>query len=118
MKKSIVYTLVITIMSQLIADDDIHTGQISGDYSGESHVDSVWRDTYIQNGNIVYFSNETSDTNYTRADFSNAILTGAQFVNATLTKANFENANLSSVNFSDAILSKTTFSNATIEGLF
>lgn len=63
MKKSIVYTLVITIMSQLIADDDIHTGQISGDYSGESHVESVWENTYSLDNEKVIFSTIDKKTN-------------------------------------------------------
>ena len=32
------------------ADNDIHTGELSGDYSGESHIDSVWENTYVKDG--------------------------------------------------------------------
>ena len=116
MKKLTAYIFTIVLLSsQLFADNDIHTGELSGDYLGESHVDSVWENTYVDEWG-AYFSSEGSFTNYTRANFKNANLPQSIFRRATLTDANFTNANLTSVIFDEAILTNANFTNAIVNG--
>ena len=81
------------------ADNDIHTGELSGDYSGENHIDSVWENTYVKDGEKVIFSTSTNKTDYTRANFTGANLTSASFSHATLKDAKFTNATIKGANF-------------------
>ena len=98
------------------ADNDIHTGELSGDYSGESHIDSVWENTYVKDGEKVIFSGSSRlsvSTNYTRANFTRASLTSARFDGAILTDANFTGANLTSASFHSLRLYEGTFTEFT-----
>ncbi|WYJ07605.1 pentapeptide repeat-containing protein [Opitutia bacterium KCR 482] len=98
MKKYLI-TLSLFAAAAAFADNDVHTGELSGDYWKESHVDSIWRNTYVKNGSSVIFSHYDSETDYTRADFTNANLSSAGFERATLAGTNFHNANLTDANF-------------------
>ncbi len=98
------------------ADNDVHTGELSGAYLGESHIDSVWENTYVKDGETVIFSKQGFQTDYTRANFTGANLTSACFEEATLTDVNFTNANLSSANLTYARLTDVDFTDATIKG--
>ena len=86
------------------ADNDIHTGELSGDYSGESHIDSVWENTYVKDGEKVIFSTSTNKTDYTRANFTGANLTSASFRNATLKDAKFTNATIKGADFYETVI--------------
>ena len=56
MKKLITYVFAtIAATALLFADNDVHTGELSGDYSKESHVDSVWENAYVKEGERVIF---------------------------------------------------------------
>lgn len=114
--KKILLLLLITSTTAAYADNDIHTGELRGDYSKESHVDSVWRDTYVEDGRYVVFSSYYSRANYTRADFTNSNLTSVNFCYANLTDTNFTGANLTSADFYSASLKNADFTNATIRG--
>ena len=101
MKKYII-ALSVFAATAALADNDVHTGELSGDYSGESHIDSVWENTYVKDGEKVIFSGSSRlsvSTNYTRANFTRASLTSARFDGAILTDANFTGANLTSASF-------------------
>ena len=83
---------------------DIHTGELSGDYSGENHIDSVWENTYVKDGEKVIFSTSTNKTDYTRANFTGANLTSASFRNATLKDAKFTNATIKGADFYETVI--------------
>ena len=88
----------------VFADNDIHTGELSGDYSGENHIDSVWENTYVKDGEKVIFSTSTSKTDYTRANFTGANLTSASFRNATLKDVKFTNATIKGADFYETVI--------------
>ena len=113
MKKYItILTALITISA--FADNDVHTGELSGSYIGTSHVNSVWENTYVKEGETVWFSEYYDSTNYSGANFKNADLTSAHFDEAELGGADFTNANLTSVSFWVANVSDVNFTNANL----
>ena len=110
MKKYITYTLINLItITWLFADYDVHTDELSGDYSNESHVDSVWDNAWVKSDTTVIFSK--NGTNYTRASFKYTNLTNASFYKANLTDANFDATILDNVDFTDAIIKGAKFLN-------
>ena len=109
MKKYITLLSIITALA-VHADNDIHVNEsLSGDYSGESHVDSSWTYAHVTEGNSVIFSNSDSKTNYTRANFSSTRLGSASFRSAILTSAYFDYATLKDTDFTDATITGVSF---------
>ena len=106
------YIIILSFLAAgtLFADNDVHTGELSGDYSGTSHIDSVWENTYVKDGEKVIFSTSTNKTDYTRANFTGANLTSASFSNATLKDVNFTNATIKGANFYETVIFAGTVS--------
>ena len=55
---NIKYILTLAAISATIttlrADNDVHTGELSGRYWEEgNHIDSVWENTYVKEGEVV-----------------------------------------------------------------
>ena len=109
MKKYITLLSIITALA-VHADNDIHLNEsLSGDYSGESHVDSSWIYAHVTEGNSVIFSTSDSKTNYTRANFGSTRLDSASFRSAILTNASFSGATLKDTDFTDATITGVSF---------
>ena len=118
-KKYIRFVLCFIAITQVYADNDVHTGDVSGiDFSKESHADSVWVgvtaiDTTFSKKE--YYDQETgtvlgpTNTNYTNADFSRANLADSVFQHAILTNAKFNDAIINGVNFSSSDITKEQF---------
>ena len=87
MKNIIIYSLIILLYSIVYADNDKHTGDVSGqNFTSTSHVNSRWENVTADSS---IFSTLTAKTDYTNAYFAYSTFTNADFSGANLTNTYF-----------------------------